>query len=229
MPNPGDKKQDFSHFPLCWLASATACGILAANWFVVQPAIWLILLIFAAVFAIFQLKRENLQAGAVSSLAAFLFLGAVLFETEEQSIAPNRLQKLYDAGEIASETLLEVTGVLRNEPEMAVSGAFLTIKTEKINYKGAEKIVSGAVRVFVPLNTAEAAKDYENLELRYGARISIITTLSRENRFRNPGTIEFRELLRQKNLDAVATLKSPLQIKRLENASVFPPFAWLYD
>jgi competence protein ComEC len=227
--NSGDKKQSFSLFPLCWLASATACGILAANWFGVQFAVWLILLIFAAAFAVFQLKRENLPAAAASSLAAFFFLGAALFGIEQQSIAPNRLQKIYGAGEITAETSLELTGVLQNEPETTIGGAYLTIKTEKINYKGAEKIASGALRVFVPLNTAEASKDYENLELRYGARISILTTLSREERFRNPGTFEFRQFLRQKNLDAVATLKSPLQIKRIGNAPVFPVFAWLYD
>jgi competence protein ComEC len=227
--NSGDKKQNFSLFPLCWLASATACGILAANWFYVQFAVWFVLLIFAAVFAVFQLKRENLQAAAVSSLTAFLFLGSVSFGIEQQSIAPNRLQKLYDTGEITAETPLELTGALQNEPETTIGGAFLTIKIEKINYKGTEKAVSGAVRVFVPLNSREAVKDYENLELRYGARISIVTMLLREERFRNPGTFEFGQFLRQKNLDAIATLKSPLQIKRIGDATVFPPFAWLYD
>ncbi|MDQ4123689.1 MAG: ComEC/Rec2 family competence protein [Acidobacteriota bacterium] len=227
--NSGDKKQDFSLFPLCWLASATACGILAANWLVVQLAVWLILLIFAAIFAVFQLNRGNLQIAAVSSLAAFLFLGAVLFESEKQSIAPNRLQKLYDEGEITAENLLEITGVLQNEPEMTIGGAFLTIKTEKINYKAAEKNVSGVIRAFVPLRTAEDSKDYEKLELRYGARISVIAALSREERFRNPGTTGFEQILQQKKLDAIAKLKSPQQIKRLGNATVFPPFAWLYN
>lgn len=231
MQNSGDKNnaKNFSLSPLAWLASATACGVIAANRFDFNFAVWLVLLLFSAIFAVVQIKRENIQAATVSVLTAFLFCGAFLFESERQSIQPSRLQKIYDAGEITSRSPLEITGVLQNEPEETVGGAFLTIKAEKINYNQTEKAISGAVRIFVPLNSDEAAKDYKNLELRYGARISVVTSVSREERFRNPGMNEFRQLLASKNLDAASTLKSPLQIKRLDDAPVFLPLAWLYD
>lgn len=231
MQNSSDKNnaKNFSLFPLTWLAGAAAGGILTANWFDLNLAVWLALLLFSAFFAVFQIKREKLQAAAFSVFAAFLFCGALLAEIEKQAVAPNRLQKIYDAGEITAKTPLQLTGVLQNEPEAMIGGTFLTLKTEKLNYRQTEKAVSGAVRIFVPLQMPEAVKDFENLELRYGARISIVTTVSREERFRNPGTTVYRQILQQKNLDAIAALKSPLQIRRLDDETVFLPFAWLYD
>ena len=231
MQNSRERNQtrSFSHFPLIWQASALACGILAANLFGVDLSVWLILLIFAALFAVFQLKRQKLQIATISILAAFFFSGAFLTAAEKQSVAPNRLQKLYDAGEITAETPLRLTGVLQNEPEQAIGGEFVTIKAEKINYKNTEKTVSGSVRIFVPLNSPESIKDYENLELHYGARVVVVTTITREDRFRNPGTNEFRQILAQKKLDATATIKSSLQIKRLDDTPVLLPLAWLYD
>lgn len=232
MQNSSEKRQpkDFSIFPLAWLAAATAIGILAASFLTsVNFTVWLVAVVFSALFAAFHLKNGKTRAASVSTLAAFLFFGAFSLAFEGQTTDSSRLQRIYDAGEINNETPLEIVGVLQNAPEETIGGRFLILKIERIKYKNSERAVSGAVRVFVPSNDAEAEQDYKKLELRYGARIVVVATVSREERFRNLGSGEFRQFLRQKDLDAVGTLKSPLQIRRLDDAPVFLPLALVYD
>ncbi|HZH33562.1 MAG TPA: ComEC/Rec2 family competence protein [Pyrinomonadaceae bacterium] len=219
--------KNFSLFPLASLAVSFSGGILAASLLDISFKIWLVLLLVSVALTVLRLRQP--QTATVFLFSAFLFLGAALFEIEKNSVASNRIQKLYDTGEINFETPLELTGVLSTEPEQAMGGAFLTVKVKKIGFRQIEQNSAGSVRLFVALSSEEANKDYENLELRYGAGVKILTTLSREDRFRNPGMTEFREILANKNLDAAGSLKSPLQIERLDDAVVFLPLAALYD
>ena len=47
---------------------------------------------------------------------------------------------------------VEIEGVLRSEPELAVGGLFLELKAEKAIYKGAKQNVSGNIRLFAPIS-----------------------------------------------------------------------------
>ena len=56
-----------------------------------------------------------------------------------------------------------------------------------------------------------------------------MTTLDREENFRNPGTPIFTEYLARKGYDATGIIKSPMLVERLDDERVFLPLAWLYD
>ncbi|MGH9933415.1 MAG: DUF4131 domain-containing protein, partial [Pyrinomonadaceae bacterium] len=72
-------------------------------------------------------------------------------------------------------------------------------------------------------------QEFDQLYLRYGARVRVMTVLERADSFRNPGVSSFTEYLDRKGYDATGFVKSPLLIERLENERVFLPLAWLYE
>jgi competence protein ComEC len=72
-------------------------------------------------------------------------------------------------------------------------------------------------------------REYDGFELRHGARIRVLTTLDRDEEFRNPGVLPFTEYLERRGLDATGVIKSPLLVERLDDEPVFLPLAWLYE
>src|SRR6185503_13307544 len=94
--------------------------------------------------------------------------------------------------------------------------------------RSTEREVSGEVALLAPVSGELAEQEFEALDLRYGARIRVMTALDRADSFRNPGFSSFTEYLDRKGYDATGFVKSPLLIERLENTSVFLPLAWLY-
>src|SRR6185312_1312163 len=72
-------------------------------------------------------------------------------------------------------------------------------------------------------------RNVQELQLRYGARIRVNTTLERDGGYRNPGVSTLSEFLDRNGYDASGIVKSPASIARLEDRRVFPPLARLYD
>src|SRR5258708_6286877 len=56
-----------------------------------------------------------------------------------------------------------------------------------------------------------------------------MTTLDRDENFRNPGVLPLTEYLERKGYDATGVIKSPLLIERLDDERVFLPLALLYE
>ncbi len=140
-----------------------------------------------------------------------------------------RVQRLYDDGTIKSGEPVEVTGVLERAPEAAPDGFYLTLDVEKLRYKDEERALSGQISLFAPVRDRAAQAEYEILELRYGARVRVMTELHRTDNFRNPGVSPLSEYLERRNLDATGTIKSPQLVERLDDERVFLPLAWLYE
>jgi competence protein ComEC len=57
----------------------------------------------------------------------------------------------------------------------------------------------------------------------------MLTVLSRDEDYRNPGVMPFTEYLDRKEFDATGVIKSPLLLERLDDATVFLPLAWIYE
>ena len=72
-----------------------------------------------------------------------------------------------------------------------------------------------------------AREGYEALELRRGARVRVLASLGRGERYRNPGVSSFADYLERRGLDAAGTVKSPLLVERLDDEPVLLPLAWL--
>src|SRR6185369_5400189 len=74
-----------------------------------------------------------------------------------------------------------------------------------------------------------AESTFRSLELRYGTRMRITTTLDRTGNYHNPGVSALAEFLDRNNYDATGIIKNPRAIERLGDTRVFPPLAWLYN
>jgi competence protein ComEC len=205
----------FSHHPLVHLAIAFSAGICAARYcpfrFVVAAGI----VCAALVFLLFI--KERLQPAAFALLAAMFCTGVVLAHLERRADESRELRNLIEQSEGASFTL---TGWLDGPPEFARDRVYLSLRVEN---------VTGRVSLLVPLRDAATTQEFNRLQLRYGTRISITTTLDRTGNYRNPGVASLAEFLDRNNYDATGIIKSPASITRLGDTRVFPPLASLYE
>jgi len=218
-----------AQYPMATLALFFAFGIIIAR---VSAASLPILVASggaSSILLIYFLAKREQHTASLFLWLSFLFLGAGFASIEEKSIAPDRVRRLYEAGVVASGDPVEVTGVLSRAPEPAPDGLYLTLKVEKIRATNQERVASGHLSLFASMRGDQTRKAYEVLELRYGARISVMTTLTRADGFRNPGVSSFKDFLDQHGIDATGTIKSPLLIERLNDEEVFLPLASLYE
>jgi competence protein ComEC len=182
-----------------------------------------------SILAVLTFARRRQTTAALLLAPAFLCLGAALALVEKTSIAADRVRKFYDDEQIASGEPVEVTGLLKRQPEPASDGFYLSLNVQKLRVKDVERNATGVVSLFASSRDRTVQAEYEALELRYGARINVMTSLSRMDNFRNPGVSMFTEYLDQRGIDATGVIKSPLLIERLDDDRVFLPLAWLYE
>ena len=233
---PGGQVASYARFvssPLFILAVALASGILAGHYFGLQSKSVLILLINVcigvALLSIALASKRKLRPASLFLVIAFVAAGSVLSLIENRPIAANRIARMYDEGAIASGEPVEITGIVHGQPEAAPDSFYLTLRAESIRCKGTERNSSGTVLLLAHAREQKVKEEYGALELRHGARVRVLTTLDRENDFRNPGASSFTEYLERKGYDAAGVIKSPLLIERLDDERVFLPLAWIYE
>jgi hypothetical protein len=223
---PSNKSPNLTLYPLLLLAVCFACGILTAKFLMFDWEISLGLALISAFLTVFFLKRK---LASVFLLISFTFLGAFVFQIENNLVAPNRLKNLFHSNQIHSSDPFEIEGVLRGKPELAANGFFLELKAQKIIYRNAEQTVSGIIKLFAPVEDAQIADEYARLDLQYGSRIRVACNLRREESFLNPGVVSRLKILDEQGIDATATIKSPLLIEKLSEEIIFAPLAWIYE
>ncbi|HVE57139.1 MAG TPA: ComEC/Rec2 family competence protein, partial [Pyrinomonadaceae bacterium] len=217
---------DFSLYPLFWLAVCFAFGILAGKYFETN---WKIPLVFCLVCTILTGIFIKKRFAVVFISISFLAAGAFCLQLKNQTISASRLKKIYDEKHIDSGEFVEIEGVLRGKFEEAVGGFFVEVDAEKLIYKTVEQKVSGKIRLFAPVPNEQISEEYEQLNLRFGLRIRAACDLLREDSFQNPGAVSRREILDQQQIDATATIKSPLLIETIGEENNFASFTWLYE
>jgi competence protein ComEC len=223
----------FASSPLALLAVAMSAGITLAHYFtprsksvlVVALAIGISLAFLSIAFL--AKNRTTLVAGFL--IGAFLFAGLVLSFIESRAAAPDRISRMYDEGLFTYGEPVELTGIVSGQPEPAPDSFYLTLQTEMISFKGTVREASGTVLLLAHMREPQVRREYEALELRHGARVRVMTTLDRDENFRNPGVLPLTEYLERKGYDATGVVKSPLLIERLDDAVVFLPLAWIYQ
>lgn len=225
-------RQVFHPFPLAQLAAALAIGILAGTAFAIPLSIHISLSALTTCLAAVAFLTNRIVLSTALATVLALMLGSTLVSVEKNRVPANQLKRLLDGNEgnaMAVGEPLELTGVLVREPEVAPGRWYLEMRVESIRSRAGEREVSGVVMMLVPVVGARTRDELAELDLRYGARIKVMTSLERSDSFRNPGVSTFTEYLDQKGYDATAFIKSPLLIERLENTRVFLPLAWLYQ
>lgn len=160
-------------------------------------------------------------------VTAFLVAGFILSFIESRPAPTNRISRMYDDRVFNYGDPVEITGVVTGQPEPAPDSFYLTLEVESISFKGAVRDACGTVLLLA--HARPASKEYDALELRHGARLRVMTSLDRDENFRNPGVLPLTEYLERKGYDATGVVKSPLLIERLDDERVFLPLAWLYD
>jgi competence protein ComEC len=223
----------FASSPLFVLAAVVSLGILAGKFSAPQPQSILIGTIIisiclASLSIALAWKQKQKLAGLVL-MAAFFLTGALLSQIESRPMDPNRIARMYDAGDIAAAAPVELTAVVSGEPEPAPESFYLTLQAEKIRVNGLERTASGTVVLSARMHDEQANSQYQALALHHGARIRVLAMLDRETEFRNPGVSPFTEYLERRGYDATGVIKSPLLIERLDDRKVFLPLAWLYQ
>ncbi len=202
----------FSQHPLAQLAVAFALGICAATY--LPAKLWSSLVacaVCSVVSLIFVFKTRVALAG-LALLTALFFAGQTLALLE----ARTRPQTNFIEGES-----LTLTGVLDGPPEFARDKLYLSLAVEQGPVK--------RVWLLAPMRDTAGEQEYLSLQLRYGTRIRVTTTLDRTGNYRNPGVSTLSEYLDRRDYDATGLIKSPTSLTRLDDTRVFPPLAWLYD
>lgn len=219
--------------PLFVLALAISVGILAGHYVTLQSRSILIIAITGgagiAALPIILLSEKRFGQASYSLVVAFVAAGFALSLIQNRPLTSDRIARLYDEGVITSGEPIEITGVVYGQPEAAPDSFYLTVRAESIRLKGSERASSGTVLLLAHAREEQVAKEYDAIDLRHGARVRVMTTLDREDDFRNPGASSFTEYLERKGFDATGVVKSPLLIERLEDESVFLPLAWIYE
>ncbi len=216
----------FSLYPLLWLAASFACGIAAGNFLDLG---WKILLAVCLIFAAGAIAFADKRIVSVFLAVAFVAAGGVCLDLEKQSVSPSRIKRIYDEAKIISGETVEIEGVLTGKPEPAYEGVFVTLDAEALKYRTSALAVSGKVRLFGLVKDELIADEYDQLALRYGSRIKVACSLSREDRFLNPGVMSRIEILDQQGIDATGIIKSPLLVEKIGDETIFLPLAWIYE
>lgn len=219
-----------AHAPLGVMAIALAAGI-AVSGCGESPCSILGLScvgLLLAIFTILTLLRNKLSIAAALIILSFFAAGFSLSKVENAP-KPNQIARLCEEGATSATQPVELTGTLEGDPESAPDSFYLTLRVESAIAKTTERIAKGKILLLATARSTETKDEYDVLKLRHGARIRVMTTLDRDNGFRNPGVRPFTEYLDQKGYDAVGAIKSPLLIERLEDERVFIPLAWLYE
>lgn len=221
----------FASSPLFTLAAATSSGILAGHYVTLQSKSILILTISVGftLWSVALISRRKLRSASILLVVAFLAAGFALSIIENRPIAPYRVARMYDSGLLAPAEPVELTGIVQGQPEAAPDGFYLNLRAESTRFKGTERNASGTVLLLAHAREQKVQEEYDALELRHGARVRVMTTLDREESFRNPGASSFTEYLERKGYDATGVVKSPLLIERLDDERVFLPLAWVYE
>jgi len=203
----------FSQHPLIQLAFAFATGILAANYFSIKLNLSIAAGVVCAVLAVCFLLQRRLRLAGFILLAAIFLTGIALAELEQRAARKSNIRHLV-------EEPCTLTGWLDGPPEFARDRVYLSLRVEEP--------AIGRVSLLAPLRNSIAELAFRDLQLRYGTRIRVSTTLERDGNYRNPGVSTLAEFLERNDYDASGIVKSPTSITRLEAKKVFPPLRWLY-
>lgn len=223
------QQNSFTQQPLALLSVFFAVGIFLAHQ--VEFSLLLCVVIGApSLIAAYVFSRCERHLVATALLAlTYSIAGIAIARVDERSVAANRIRRLCDTKVVAADAPVELTGVIKGEPETTPDGQYLSIQVEQIRFDQTTVVASGLVLLLALNGTRQIEREYDALELRHGARVRIMTQLRRADAFRNPGVTSTIETLDRRGYDASGSIKSPLLIERLDDERVLLPLAWLYE
>ena len=174
---------------------------------------------------ILVVKRKMRLAGWVLLLATG-FTGVTLAVMEQRVDESNEIRKTV---EHSASDGFRLTGVLDGPPEIARDRLYLSLRVERIASGDTEVVARGRVSLLAAFRNEATEQNYRALQLRYGTRILVRSTLDRTGNYRNPGVSSLREYLDRTGYDATGIVKSLSALARLEDTRTFPLLSRLYQ
>ena len=204
-----------SRYPFLYLTAALTAGILADRWIGPDSRLTIALAAFSTVISIRFLLTGNSSAATAAILVAFIQAGALLSTVERTGTADTRLKRLYETRRITPDAAIELTGRLTAPPEPAPEATYLDVEAESILSRGEAFHATGRARLMLMLDQAEAADEFDLLQLDYGSRVRVLVRLERARSYKNPASPDFNDYLERSGYDLKGVIKSPLLIERL--------------
>src|SRR6184192_1776121 len=165
----------FAQSPLLVLAAAMAVGVFLGHYPVPKSQSVLIFSIAAstgfAMLSIWLVRKKRLAPASVVLVGTFLLTGLTLSLIASRSVALNRISRMYEQGIIIAGDPVELTGTIEGQPEPAPESFYLKLRAEGIGFRGVELNASGTVLLLAHTRDRQVEKEFDALELRYGARI----------------------------------------------------------
>ena len=178
----------FAAHPLAHLATAFALGILGGLYLVVPLSLLSSMAALATLVAAIALlakkrRKRGLRITTILVTLAMVSLGATFECIEKNNVPESQLRSLLDKGTIAVGDPVELTGVLERDPESAPERLYLFLAVEETRSRGAVRRVSGEVVLLAPVAGKSTQTEFDQLDLRYGARVRVMTVLERADSF----------------------------------------------
>ena len=212
----------FSQHPLFQLAVAFSAGICVAGYLPARMAVLLIACSTCTVISTIAVLKIRVALAGAALLPAFFFAGQALASFEKQT--GTSFVKEHLVGRPST-----LTGVLDGPPEIARDRLYISLRVERCLLENTETVVSGRVWLLAPMRNSTSEEQFNGLQLRYGTRVRVTTSLDYAGNYRNPGVSTLSEYLERREYDATGIVRSPASIVRLDDTRVFKPLAWLYE
>src|SRR6267154_5076182 len=127
---PSTPRYAFSTQPLLILAGAYALGIQVSPAFPfgLKSTVYFSAVIF--LLTLWLLGQGRFGAATLTLCLCFVCAGAVDRRLEDTLMSTTRIKALYEAGILAANDPIAVTGVLEREPEPSPDGVYLALRVE---------------------------------------------------------------------------------------------------
>src|ERR1700682_6753453 len=172
-----DHRTSFTPRPLAQLAAALGVGIMAAHLAPVSPKLLTSCAVLISSCLTCSLRKRRYTASSILVILITVFAGATLEAIEQRGAPADQIKQLFAVGAIAPGDPVELTGVIEGPAEIAPESLYLRLRVERIRSKSVERSASGIVDLLAPVRDQSVRTEYEELELRYGARLRVMTQL----------------------------------------------------
>lgn len=210
----------FSHSPLFQLAVSFTAGILFATHSQIKTSYLLIALALASVATFVGLHSTRLNVAGCALLTA-VFFAATCFTSLEQRSTPNRLKKLIEERVVPPTELVELTGTITGPVEYARDGLHFSLEIDSLKTTSQTKNCSGVVALQGWYKDLGDERSYRQMDLQSASHLSVITKLDRTEQYQNPGVPMLAAYLDTRGIDAMALLRGPKSITRVDAPDTF--------
>jgi competence protein ComEC len=198
--------------PALWLALAFGAGIAAEHALHFHTALLLLLTVVSIIAGLFLLLiRKALLVAGILALVAWLALGGLALELQQNQIAPRDVARMISSGRLDTSEPLRWRGVLRGDPEQLPWGRRYTIDLDSVFVGNKEILVHGGLR----LSHYNSRTDTSAPTPRAGDRVEALCSAHIPRNYLDPGAFDERGFLARQNIELIGTLRSSALIEKI--------------